>query len=494
MDQVHVIRHKVLVEGVSARRVARELGLSRNTVKRYLDAQTPIGQRREAPRTSPKRAEVRTRLGALLEESKRWSQGKQRPTAARLHQMLRAAGLDVGYTLVKAEFHEWRRQRQEVFVPLVYRPGDLGEIDFFEIFADVAGQRRKAWMFVLRLMHSGRDFAWLYPRQDQVCFLDGHVRAFAHLGAVPQRLLYDNLKPAVTRVLVGAARQLSPRFTALTAHYVFEPCFARPRTGHDKGGVEARGGAIRRQHLVPIPSGATLDDISAALLRRLDDGARDDRDHDGRSVMDRFGDELERMLPLPAARFEPAAPRVVCVSRRSLVKVDGATYSVPCTWAGLDATAYVGVDRIEIAAPSNDGTRVHHARQRFGGRSVDYRHYLPELARKPAALRQVAEELVPTLGAPFTQTWSMLVEQLGPREGARAFSRVLNAIVEHGADATATRLRLALEHKTPLSVALAPAPLPQPVLVDDALPTTLQHIEVHAGRAADYDVLLGGAL
>jgi hypothetical protein len=50
---------------------------------------------------------------------------------------------------------------QEVFVPLVYKPGDLGELNFFEIFADVAGQRRKASMFVLRLMHSGRDFAWL---------------------------------------------------------------------------------------------------------------------------------------------------------------------------------------------------------------------------------------------------------------------------------------------------------------------------------------------
>lgn len=42
-------------------------------------------------------------------------------------------------------------------------------------------------MFVMRLMHSGRDFAWLYPRQDQTCFLDSHVGAFSHFGAVPQR-------------------------------------------------------------------------------------------------------------------------------------------------------------------------------------------------------------------------------------------------------------------------------------------------------------------
>lgn len=65
--------------------------------------------------------------------------------------------------------------------------------------------RQEAWLLVLRLMASGRDFAWLYPRQDQVCFLDGHVRAFAHLGGVPRRLLYDNLQPAMARVLVGSA-------------------------------------------------------------------------------------------------------------------------------------------------------------------------------------------------------------------------------------------------------------------------------------------------
>ena len=70
-------------------------------------------------------------------------------------------------------------------------------------------------MFLLRLMHSGRDFAWLYDRQDQVCFLDGHVRAFEHLGGVPHRAIYDNLKPAVTKILVGSELDLSPRFVAI---------------------------------------------------------------------------------------------------------------------------------------------------------------------------------------------------------------------------------------------------------------------------------------
>jgi transposase len=70
------------------------------------------------------------------------------------------------------------------------QPGDLAEVDFFEALVELSGKREKLWMFVMRLMHSGRDFACLYTRQDQTSFLDGHVRAFEHFGCVPQRIAY----------------------------------------------------------------------------------------------------------------------------------------------------------------------------------------------------------------------------------------------------------------------------------------------------------------
>lgn len=44
-------------------------------------------------------------------------------------------------------------------MPLVYRPGEFGEVDFFEVLVEVAGKRGKAWTFVLRAIFSGRDFA-----------------------------------------------------------------------------------------------------------------------------------------------------------------------------------------------------------------------------------------------------------------------------------------------------------------------------------------------
>jgi hypothetical protein len=313
-----------------------------------------------------------------------------------------------------------------------------------------------------------------------VCFLDGHVRAFAHWQAVPQRMLYDNLKPAVTKVLVGAERELSGRFESLASHYLFEPCFARPATGHDKGGVEARGKGIRWQHLVPIPSGPDFDAISRALLSRLDCDA----------VEERFVEERAHMLPLPTQPFRAAAMRVVTVSRRSLVQLEGAVYSVPSRWAELEVKAYIGADRIEVEGP--DG-RIEHARKHFGGRSVDYRHYVRELARKPQAVRQVADELIRDLGEPFGSTWRRLVDEHGPKQGARVFAQVLRALEDHGHRHVVERLQRALVDDEPVLLALrAGAPTPEAPR-SEWLPPHLKQVDVQSGRAADYDVLLRGA-
>jgi transposase len=488
MDQVYVVRHKVLVEGLSVRQVARELHLSRNTVRRYVEGAEP-GWRKPAARSRPTLEAVRPRLEEFLAEAPRWTGGKQRLTATQLHRLLVAEGRQVGVTLVKEFVAEWKRQRQEVFVPLVYRPGDLAEVDFFEVLVDIAGERRKGWMFLLRLMHSGRDFAWLYDRQDQVCFLDGHVRAFAHLGAVPRRLLYDNLRPAVARVLAGSERQLASRFQALAAHYLFEPCFARPRTGHDKGGVEARGKGVRLRHLVPIPSGDSLAEVSGALLSRLDDHAGVARDPEGRTVAERFIAEQRRMLPLPAHNFRPHAVRLVSASRRSLVKVEGAIYSVPCEWAGLDLTAHVGASEIEIAGSSD---RVVHPRLRFGQRSIFYRHYLRELSRKPQALRQVADDLLRELGEPFASAWRSLVDEQGPRQAARAFAQVLRGLELHGEKVAAQRVAAALARGEPIHLALV-QPACEVTVPEESLPRSLQGVEVHSTAAADFDALLGAS-
>ena len=100
MDQIHVIRHKVLAAGVSIRRVARDMGVARNTVRRYLGGADP--EVREAcVRSRPALDKARKRLDEILDSSSAWTRGKQRLTAARVFEMLRADKIEVGETLVK---------------------------------------------------------------------------------------------------------------------------------------------------------------------------------------------------------------------------------------------------------------------------------------------------------------------------------------------------------------------------------------------------------
>jgi transposase len=490
VDQVHVIRHKVLVEGRSQRQIAKEFGISRVTVRKYIEEAVPI-RKESAPRARPVWEKVRTRVEALLAESAQWTAGKQQLTATRLHELLVAEGARVGVTLVKEAVAEWKRQRREVFVPLTYRPGDLAEVDFFEVLVDIGGARRKAWLFLMRLMYSGRDFAWIYERQDQISFLDGHVRAFAHFGAVPSRLAYDNLRAAVVRILVGGERALTPRFAALASHYLFEPCFCRPGEGHDKGGVEARGKALRRQALVPIPSAATLTAINEALLARMDGRLETGRDVAGETIGTRFAQEIPHFRPLPAA-FVAEATTVGTVSPRALLRLEGAVYSVPCRWAGLDLIARIGATMVTIVG--RDGARIVHPRKRFGQRSIDYRHYLPELARKPQAVRQVLPELLRDLGAPFPAVWDHFHAAHPPREAARLFAKVLGQIDTHGFDVVAPALDAALRTGTPVLLALTPGPAAPARLAPDVVPTPLRDLDVPSGCAADYDGWLAEAV
>jgi transposase len=483
VDQVHVVRHKVLVEGRSQRQVAKELGIARDTVRKYLTESIPI-RRETQPRSRPVWESVRERVDTLLAESVTWTGGKQRLTATRLHELLVAEGKQVGVTLVKEAVAEWKRQRREVFVPLTYRPGDLAEVDFFEVLVDLDGTRRKAWLFLMRLMYSGRDFAWIYERQDQVSFLDGHVRAFAHVGGVPARLAYDNLKAAVVRILVGGERALTARFTALASHYLFEPCFCRPGEGHDKGGVEARGKALRQQALVPIPTGPTLDAINAALLARLDARLDTKRDVAGQTIGARFIEE-QRLFRPAAVPFEAAATTLATVTPRALVRIEGAYYSVPTGWAGLDLVVRIGATTVTIVG--KDGTPIRHPRKRFGQRSIDYRHYLPELARKPQAVRQVLPDLLRDLGAPFPAIWDHLQAAHGPREAARLFARILGELESRGAADVVPMLEAALATGTPLIVA-RPAAAAAVAAVE--VPASLREVDVPSGCAADYDAWL----
>ena len=99
----------------------------------------------------------------------------------------------------------------EVMVPQAHAAGAEAEVDFGEFHAVIAGVLLKLWMFVMRLSCSGRAFHVAFATQAQEAFLEGHVLAFEYFGAVPGQVRYDNLKPAVVRVLRGRGRAESER-------------------------------------------------------------------------------------------------------------------------------------------------------------------------------------------------------------------------------------------------------------------------------------------
>jgi transposase len=487
MDQVHIIRHKVLVEKISQREIARQLNVSRNTIAKYLLQSQPQRQHNKA-RRAPACQQIEARFAQLLDEWQSRTTKKQRLTGLRLHRQLREEGFEVGKTTVYKLLRQHRRQRLEVFIPLLYQPAEVAQVDFFEVTVDLAGVRRAVWKFVCRLMYSGFDFAWLYERCDQLAFLDGHVRAFRHFQGIPQRMVYDNLTPAVIRRcgLYGFERKLTERFAALSSHYLFEPCFTRPGQGHDKGGVEARGRGIRLQHLTPIPIGDSLQELSQTLLTQIAKQAALTRNAQQQTILELFEYEQSLLRPLPGRDFEARQLRRLMVSSRSTVQIDGALYSVPSRWARLEINAWVGVEEITLSCLGESCT---HQRQSSGGKVIRYQHYLPELSRKPQAVRQVAPALLAELGEPFVKLWDLLVSKHGALEAARVLARLLAIIDSHSQEVVEQLLQQMLQQRAQHSGTLLSH---QEAVTHIEVPEALRAFDIEAARASDFDYLLIG--
>ena len=172
MDQVTAIRHAVLGLGKSRRWAARTFKVARGTVDNYVDQTVTPRQRKTAAKEAPKTTAAATKLAALIGDVE--VSRKQQLTAQRAWELLKADGVDVSYTIVKELMAARRRAVAEVFVPLTYPPGDLAEVDFFEVDVIVNGEKVVAWLFLMRLMSSSRDFCWLYSQQNQTAFLGIH--------------------------------------------------------------------------------------------------------------------------------------------------------------------------------------------------------------------------------------------------------------------------------------------------------------------------------
>ena len=322
------VRRAVRVERKSQRAVAREFGLSRETVRKMLQYAVPPGYQRQQPIKRPKLGPWLGVIDAILEDDKQ-RPAKQRHTAKRIFDRLKeehqfTGGYKIGKDYVRGE----QVRSREVFVPLTHAPGEA-QADFGEALVVVAGVERKAHYLAIDLPHSDDCFVVAFPAETTEAFLEGHVRAFASFGGVPTRILYDNTKIAVAKILGGEQRQRTRAFSELQSYYLFADKFGRPARGNDKGKVEGIVGYARRNFMVPIPRANSWDELNV----QLEASCRKRRERVLRGHKETIGERFERyrvaMLPLPAVPYEACEKLSTRVSSLSLVRYRANDYSVP---------------------------------------------------------------------------------------------------------------------------------------------------------------------
>ncbi|GAA2692034.1 IS21 family transposase [Streptomyces lunalinharesii] len=324
-----------------------------------------------------------------------------------------------------------RRRRLEGTVPQEKRPGEEAEVDFADVFVDLAGQHRKCVLFTLRMSYSGKAVHRVYATGSQEAFLEGHEEAFAVLGGVPTvHIRYDNLRPAVRQVMFGRSRIESSRWAAFRSWYSFSPFYCVPgeEGAHEKGGVEQEGGRFRRRLLVPAPVVSSLAELNERLAAV--DLAEDARHVHGRPTSVGFDFEQERpvLRPLPADGYDTGMDLTPVVQRNGRITVRQCYYSVPARFIGMKVRVKLKANEVWVF----DGREVVARHPRLTRRYTYHDildHYLEILLVKPGAFAGAAAPAQARAEGGFTKAheafWAAAKKKAGDREGTRMLIEVL---------------------------------------------------------------------
>jgi transposase len=425
-------------QGASIRGLADTYGVHRRTVRQAIEDAVPPPRKtpeRDAPVLGPWKDTIRGWLTDDLEVPR-----KQRHTARRVWERLVSEyGAQVGESTVRRYVAGVKAELVKtptVAVPQTHRLGEEAEVDFGEFFAWLDGKQIRLWLFVMRLSASGKAFHHVFGNQCGESFYEGHNLAFDYFSGVPSTIRYDNLKPAVIKVLLGRQRWENPKFIALRSHYGFDSFFCLPGIdgAHEKGGVEGEIGRFRRRHLVPVPKVASLDELNALVATAdITDDARVISGRplvDGRriTVGDHFALEQPLLQTLNREPFDVAVELECRVDHKARICVRQAYYSVPVRLSRSKVRVRLGASHLEIL----DGSKIvaRHARSLHKGtETLTLDHYLEILVRKPGAmLGATALVQARTLGT-FTEAhqrfWDTARRRHGDQAGTRALIDVL---------------------------------------------------------------------
>ena len=363
-NQLTVNEHIAITQlhalGWGIRRIARELKVSRNTVRNYVRSLEPSdsGELAEAIikagtvsppviQTDPLSTPGKTGRNSLCLTHAEWilNQLEAGLSAQRIYQDLRSGYAFTGsYQSVKRYVHRVRQTHPEVVQRIEVQPGEEVQVDFGTgpTLVDAQGKRTKTWVFRIVLSYSRKAYSEAVLRQDTETFLRCIEKAFLHFGGSAMTVNLDNLKAAVIRA-DWADPDLNPKLIDFARHYstTILPCL--PRTPEHKGKIENSVKYVKDNGLLARKF-SSLAEVNL-FLWDWEKTVADQRIHGTtkRQVAEQFLVEKPFLISLPAGLFPCFKEGPRSVHRDGHIEVEKAYYHVPPeylqrkVWARFDS-------------------------------------------------------------------------------------------------------------------------------------------------------------
>jgi len=270
-------------------------------------------------------------------------------SAQQVFQRLREDGYAGGYTTVKDYVRRIRPKHRPAFLKLMFAPGEAAQVDWGSWGTIGVGKtRRQLSFFVMVLCYSRRMYLEFFVSQTMEHFLAAHEHAFAAFGAVPARIMIDNLKTGVLEHLAGCAPIFNKRYLDYSKHCGFTISACNVASGNEKGRVENAVGYVKKNFL----NGLELTDFNAvnpAAQLWLDSVANVRIHGETRErPIDRFEQEKAHLHPCNPATYDIARISTARVSKQFRVAFDANHYSVPVHYVGIVVTLKAYPDRLCI--------------------------------------------------------------------------------------------------------------------------------------------------
>ncbi len=397
-------------QGKSKKQLARELGISPHTVRRYIrkyreeigieatdsDHVLPSTGVVEPPRyDSSNRAkrklteQVRRCIDGYLEanELKR-SQGKakQQMLGTDIHQALIKQGYDISHRTVCRYIRQVKQRRREIYIRQHYRPGQSTQFDWAEVKLTIGEANKRMMLAVFTSSYSNHRWAQLFYRQDMSSFLQSHVNYFTSVGAVASEVVYDNMRVAVRKfTLKNADKEPTEDLLKLSTFYQFDYRFCNAGRGNEKGHVERSVEYLRRKAFAPRDTFDTLEQANAYLIDTCHQLNSVPVKGKTQSIADEFDQEIKHMKAAPGV-YETAQWQSLRLDKYGCIRVDTNYYSVPEQSTGAFVNVKIYPDRIDLYADDNQLLDSHERRHTRHSYYLKLDHYLTTLLTKPGAL------------------------------------------------------------------------------------------------------------